>query len=382
MKTLLLLVAAVSTATAGKDLLRINYGVALVHEDSCYLSTNSWKIAFSVQLITSRNLEPVTDFSCLSEKWKRVDRDICEFMKDLILGSQRELREMREQVHQIMIELNEIFVDAIALMISRKRSLLDAGGKLLRWTFGSLDLDGLHTIDALIKRQSQRITSAEIGIEHEVHNLRSFAKIVNDRVNHFAAFVVETNVRLENVVIRETRTIEEVTHLKNFLANETTRHNAIRILHTHLLEFKRGVEALHALRLTRAVIGVKTLQDALDNVQRQLTVNQSHLQLVHPNAEYFYRSKRFNAMRLDDHIHIIVDVPLRHEDFDKPYEFYKLQRIATPIGNMEHVSMLAHKNVNFVSFARTNQDSYYLEFEQAPKCEGVDIFKFKTLENH
>jgi len=108
-------------------------------------------------------------------------------------------------------------------------------------------------------------------------------------------------------------------------------------------------------------------------------VNNSHLRLVFPFNEYYYRSGQFRAARVDYVIHILLDIPLKVEDFDEVHQFYSVHKLPLPAGELSegHVMNLAHVT-KFVAFSKRTIDGFYIEFETEPRCENGGLYKLKS----
>jgi len=219
------------------------------------------------------------------------------------------MQKIKEQVNEVLRERNEIFLDA-RVEGSRKRSLFDLGGKILRWGVGTLDMDDLKTLEKSIKHNEERITTAELYIHHQTDSLKTYTSILNERVNNLADYMNSTSARLHEAIFAETLTSDEVIHLKNLLGNQTGRQTQFQYMLADLRRIQTGVEQLHAGRLSRAIIGHSTLQATLDSIRTKLYANFSHLEVINPFSEHYYRRGSFRAVRIEYAIHILLDKPL------------------------------------------------------------------------
>ena len=373
----LLAVICSLTEAGNNDLSRINYGVVLSHRGSCVISPSSWTAVFSIDLIVPRVQEPQYDLVCTSDRWRHLDRDLCKFMRPLIMAYETELRLMRSHADSVLVETNEIFLDS--RVETRKRSLFDLGGKLLKWGIGTLDAEDLRTIQKMMRHAENRVTEMQVGVRHDVADLKSYQTVVNARVDNFIEYLNQTNIKLKDTVRQHLTTAEEITHIKNLLVNQTGREIAFLSIFSKLNEVKRGIELLHAGRLSRAVISPRQLQYTLDSIQQQIMVNNSHLRLAFPHNEFYFRNGKYRTARIENVIHIFLEIPLKVEDFDDIHQFYSFHKVPLPAGELSagHVMNLAHVT-KFVAFGKRTLDSFYMEFEVEPRCENGGVYKLKS----
>jgi len=89
--------------------------------------------------------------------------------------------------------------------------------KLLRYGIGTLTEDDLRAIQKTMRHAENRMTEMELGIRHDVTDLKSYQRVVNSRVDNFIEYLNQTNTKLRDTLRHQVSTSEEVTHLKNLL---------------------------------------------------------------------------------------------------------------------------------------------------------------------
>ena len=106
---LIIVALAGLAAVQERSVQRLNYGAVFNEIDKCVISTATYRMVFTFDLLTRRNIESPRGYFCSSDKWKHVDRSVCEWLKVLIYGLESDFHRMSIVASDLIGDMQQMF---------------------------------------------------------------------------------------------------------------------------------------------------------------------------------------------------------------------------------------------------------------------------------
>jgi len=324
---------------------RLNFGVVFTPVRSVTLVTDVWSHIFDLHLpnVTRRDQGfrlPYCENATSTEE-QTMMKQTCERNRQVILELHRQHVAME---HQISLALRHIYhllptERKLPRSFGPKRSLLPIGGDLLHSLFGTTTDDDLRPIKEHISRIAKGISHLGHGLQIQQHEFTSFVQIAADKMEAFSNITVNHEHALGELRDRlrilfdtqaqdQQRLIAAIQHLQKFV-------NQIR----HIDELRHSIESLLHGILTPQLISKITLRSTLLGIKSavQRRFRKSHLVFEH--ATDFYAMRNFHFGRHDNHLLILLQVPIT--SFNEQFQIFKVTRFPIFVtGQTSHTTIL------------------------------------------
>jgi len=205
--------------------------------------------------------------------------------------------------------------------------------------FGTTTDDDLRPIKEHISRIAKGISHLGHGLQIQQHQFTSFVQIAADRMEAFSNITVNHEHALGELRDRlrilfdtqaqdQQRLIAAIQHLQQFV-NQMP----------HIDELRQSIESLLHGNLTPQLISKVTLRSTLLGIKSEAEQRLRKSHLVFEHATDFYAMHNFHFGRQDNHLLILLQVPIT--SFDDQFHIFKVTKFPVFVtGQTSHTTLL------------------------------------------
>ena len=327
------------------EVTRLNYGVIFTPVRLVTLVSDVWSHVFDLQLPDI----PVVDHELnLPHCDNATTQQTCE-PNHVILELHKQHVDMERQIKLALQHVYHLLPDVKPLSrgFGRKRSILPIGGHLLHQLFGTTTDDDLKPITEHISRIAKGISHLGHGLQLQQHQFASFVEISVDRMDAFSNLSLihehalgELREKLRKLYQTEgqdqRRLVTAISHLQQYV-------NHLR----HVDEFRHSIELLLQGILTPQLVSKVTLRTTLRRIKFETQRHSPRSHLIFERATDFYAMRNFRFGRHDNHLLILLRVPITLF----PYQFQIFKVTLFPVyvtGQASHTTFVQNLPPYFV----------------------------------
>jgi hypothetical protein len=281
---------------------------------------------------------------------------------------------LKEEVVNSMRRLQEIqAIVAIGDNPREKRGLIDAGGKVLKWLFGTVTNEDLERI-------SGRVDQMATHSEQMIHLLREQASIVN-----ITARNVEKNKESIDVLTQIARNLTgEVQALKIQLENTSwslwrslVSMSLVQIsirrltmatlrLQNEISQLNHVLEAAARNRLSPYLVQPDYLFQILQNISLELPVEMAlAVPLKKDTTFVYYHWGDVKTAAVKDVLRMFVTIPLK--TLERNYELFQIVSLPIPIEHTD-LSMIYQTGTEYIAISNDRQSFVEMSREDLERC--------------
>lgn len=347
----------------------LNKGVIFVNQGNFLLTTSHWTLVvdipfdeFDSQL--SQLKEHLQNLRQLIKAAQRKDVENTALLGSLWNYTATEAKNLDRMLKEQDVEYRDL-KSLVTLDIDsrKKRALIDLGGDLLKFLFGTATSKEVEDLNA-------RIARIKTNQEKIVHILEAQTTVLNETL----IAVKENRQRIKMLIQGQEHLIKTVhTYNYSFFFGTVLRNMEVAIaeFRAQITSLRAAIEVLEQGRLSSYFVPRRTLYNALVDINNHLPID---ITLIEPlrrdNLFKYYQLISVTAIALPNTLRLFVDIPLMN-----PERFFDLfEVIGFPVYYSE-ISMFVYYRTeyNFIALSKNRQAYMLLNTYEVLKCRTGTI---------
>lgn len=347
----------------------LNKGVIFVNQGNFLLTTSHWTLVvdipfdeFDSQL--SQLKEHLQNLRQLIKAAQRKDVENTALLGSLWNYTAIEAKNLDRMLKEQDVEYRDL-KSLVTLDIDsrKKRALIDLGGDLLKFLFGTATSKEVEDLNA-------RIARIKTNQEKIVHILEAQTTVLNETL----IAVKENRQRIKMLIQGQEHLIKTVhTYNYSFFFGTVLRNMEVAIaeFRSQITSLRAAIEVLEQGRLSSYFVPRRTLYNALVDINNHLPID---ITLIEPlrrdNLFKYYQLISVTAIALPNTLRLFVDIPLMN-----PERFFDLfEVIGFPVYYSE-ISMFVYYRTeyNFIALSKNRQAYMLLNTYEVLKCRTRTI---------
>lgn len=347
----------------------LNKGVIFVNQGNFLLTTSHWTLVvdipfdeFDSQL--SQLKEHLQNLRQLIKAAQRKDVENTALLGSLWNYTAIEAKNLDRMLKEQDVEYRDLkSLVTLDIDLRKKRALIDLGGDLLKFLFGTATSKEVEDLNA-------RIARIKTNQEKIVHILEAQTTVLNETL----IAVKENRQRIKMLIQGQEHLIKTVhTYNYSFFFGTVLRNMEVAIaeFRSQITSLRAAIEVLEQGRLSSYFVPRRTLYNALVDINNHLPID---ITLIEPlrrdNLFKYYQLISVTAIALPNTLRLFVDIPLMN-----PERFFDLfEVIGFPVYYSE-ISMFVYYRTeyNFIALSKNRQAYMLLNTYEVLKCRTGTI---------
>ena len=284
----------------------------------------------------------------------------------------RDMVAMTKRAHDELVDVSESIQEILPIQLNQtkvsKRAILEALGRLVGHSILGYSMQ--KDVDVMMSHVNQvtaTLRSQTGSVKHALSDMSMLSRTTNERMKNMLS-LVENNA-LSSMAFAENIGAElgGQLHFTTYLAAQgALTRQALRLARNHYEKWLQGLIELQRGHLSLYLIPPRMLRDKIKDISTYLADMSPHYRMIYKNPNQVYREAKFLFIRLQGHLLITIDFPLKRYE---PFSVYRIILVPMPVPHQTQAAMYLKTDEVGIALNHERSMYYYLNREDMTELQ-------------